>query len=258
MLEFTFTLAILIEWALPFLVAFFIARRYRVAWGLFGVGALAFVASQVLHIPLNLGLTALFRNGLIPAPQPDMAIAVNAVIAGTTAAICETPARLIAIRLLKERGRDWGSALMVGVGHGGIESILFVGLPVLLNFAIFLIARDQGAAAFGLQDAQVQQFWSAAWHLPLAGAVERITTIVLHILLTGLVWLAVRTRNFLWFGTAMLWHALTDSMVVLLSSLEVSIWTIEGVLAGMMLINLVALFALQRRYGNEPAKPVSV
>lgn len=254
MLEFTFLLAILIEWAVPFVLAFLIARRYRAAWGLFWVGALAFAASQIVHIPLNLGISALFRNGLIPAPTPEAAIAVNAVLAGTTAALCETPARLIALRLLKERGRDWGSALMVGAGHGGIESILFVGLPVMMNFAIMLLAREQGAAAFGLQDAQVQQYWSAPWHLPLAGAVERITTIVLHVLLTSLVWLAVRTRNYLWFGTALLWHALTDSLVVLLASVEVSIWTIEAVLAGIMIINLVGLFLLQRRYGALPAE----
>ena len=125
MLEFTFLLAILVEWAFPFVLAFLIARRYRAAWGLFWVGALAFAASQIVHIPLNLGISALFRNGLIPAPTPEAAIAVNAVLAGTTAALCETPARLIALRLLKERGRDWGSALMVGAGHGGIEFSLW-------------------------------------------------------------------------------------------------------------------------------------
>jgi uncharacterized membrane protein YhfC len=251
MLEFSFILAILIEWAFPFILAFFIVRRYKTAWGLFGVGALAFIASQIIHIPLNMGISALFRNGFIPRPQPEMAIAVNAVIAGTSAAICETPARLIALRLLKKNGRDWGSALMVGVGHGGIESILFVGLPVLINFVIFLLARSQSAAAFGLQDAQVQQYWSVPWSLPLAGAVERVTTIVLHILLTILVWLSIRTRNFLWFGTALLWHALTDSLVVLLSSMEVSLWTIEAVLAGLMVFNLVGIFSLQRRYGSS-------
>ena len=38
---------------LPLLLGRWIARRRGASWGLFGVGALAFVLSQVAHLPFN-------------------------------------------------------------------------------------------------------------------------------------------------------------------------------------------------------------
>jgi len=39
--------------AIPLILGVVLARRWRLSWGLFGVGAATFVASQLLHIPFN-------------------------------------------------------------------------------------------------------------------------------------------------------------------------------------------------------------
>ena len=49
------------------LLAAFLARRLGVRWGLFWVGAVTFIASQVVHIPLNI---LLGRLGQIRSPPP--------------------------------------------------------------------------------------------------------------------------------------------------------------------------------------------
>ena len=68
MLYVTYTLNFLLMLAMPFLLAAFLARRLPVRWGLFWVGAVTFIGSQIVHIPLNvllgrLGVLTAYRAG---------------------------------------------------------------------------------------------------------------------------------------------------------------------------------------------------
>ncbi len=56
MLIAAFVVEILIMLGAPVALWLFLRRRYGAAWGLMAVGALTFVLSQVVHIPLNWGL----------------------------------------------------------------------------------------------------------------------------------------------------------------------------------------------------------
>ena len=62
-----------------------------------GVG-LAFVLSQVVHIPLNLGAAQLFSTGLLPAPAPAVKAWLLPLALGLSAGICEEPARWLLFR----------------------------------------------------------------------------------------------------------------------------------------------------------------
>jgi uncharacterized membrane protein YhfC len=54
-------LNILVMLGVPLLAAGLFERKNQVGWRLFGVGAVTFVLSQVLHIPFNVfGLSAFF------------------------------------------------------------------------------------------------------------------------------------------------------------------------------------------------------
>ncbi len=79
---------------LPILLAFYLTRKFKLSWKLVLAGALTFIASQVLHIPLVYGLTALFNNGTLP-PIPEAWTAIfNAILLGLLAGIFEETARL--------------------------------------------------------------------------------------------------------------------------------------------------------------------
>ncbi len=71
MLYLTYPLDAVIMIALPVAVGVLLARTLGAKWGLFGVGALTFIASQVVHVPLNAGLTTLFARGVLPAPPVE-------------------------------------------------------------------------------------------------------------------------------------------------------------------------------------------
>ena len=231
--------AIVIEIGLPFLLGVWLIRRYRTGWFLFLVGVLTFIGSQVLHLPAVYGLTALFQTGALPTPPPAVLPYFNAVLLGLLAGLFEETARWVGYRLLKDRGNSWGAALTLGAGHGGVESIL-VGVSVLVSFI-----SNPGMLALS----------PLAWYDPLAGALERIIAISLHITLSVMVWLAVSRRRWLWFAAAVLWHAALDFVAVLLSGMGAGMWAIEGALSLFLVVNLV-LLAVMHRYARRTGAPV--
>ena len=118
--------------AVPIFLARWIARRRQARWGLFGVGAVAFVLSQVGHLPFN--WLVLQQLGWVNASN----LIVYAAFLGLSAGTFEGIARYLVLRFWAKDARTWGKGLMVGTGHGGIEAIL-LGVLGLINFAILFI-----------------------------------------------------------------------------------------------------------------------
>jgi uncharacterized membrane protein YhfC len=261
MLYITFPLAILIDLLVPVALAVWLTRSARrtgkEAWLLVGVGVLTFIGSQVVHIPLNwlLGKAELISNN-------QYLIIRTAVVLGLSAGLCEETARAVGYWLLKDRAHTWLAALTLGAGHGGIESII-VGALVLLTFVNLVIARSVGAANLGLPieqvalaEQQIAAYWGQTWHIPLAVAVERLTAITMHLALSVLVLQAFTRRNVLYYVGAVMWHAAVDAGSVLLVANKWGVWTIEGVLALTVIVNLGVIFAFRRSpYDREPEPP---
>ena len=65
---------------LPFLLAFYLVRKFQLSWKLVLAGALTFIASQVLHIPILYALTALFRNGILPSIPPASTLVFKSTV----------------------------------------------------------------------------------------------------------------------------------------------------------------------------------
>ena len=89
MIIFLYSIAISLMILLPVVAAVVWRRRYSVRWGLFGVGMLTFVGSQVYHLPLNNWLSDL---GLIGDIGPDApGLLATALVLGFSARL---PGRL--------------------------------------------------------------------------------------------------------------------------------------------------------------------
>jgi uncharacterized membrane protein YhfC len=80
--------------------------------------------------------------------------------------------------------------------------------------------------------------------MPLAGAVERVAAVGLHITLSVMVWTAVSFRKPLWFWLAILYHAVVDGLAVLGMSFGVQVWWIE---AGLVAISFSMLYVILRK-----------
>ncbi len=220
----------------PLFLGWWIIRSRKTSWKLFGVGVLTFIGSQIFHLPAVNGLTLAFSSGLLPHLPEGFAPYFNAIVLGLLAGLFEETARWIGYKLLKKSGDSFDASLTLGAGHGGIEA-MFVGGLVLVTLISMLALKAADTAALPLPPEQVelaqtqlQAYWSSPWYLPLAGAVERIGALMLHIALSIMVWLAVSFRKPLWFWTGVLYHALVDGVVVLMSAFAVNIWLIEAFL----------------------------
>jgi uncharacterized membrane protein YhfC len=244
---------------MPIVLGVWLARKTKAPWRLFGVGAVTFIGSQVVHIPLNYGLTALFK-AIWPSAQPQpWHIPFNAIVLGLTAGLCEEAARYVGYRWLVTKARHWRDALMLGAGHGGTEAII-LGLLVGVAFVNMVVMRSMDLTRLGLTGqalAQAQQqiaaYWSAPWYMTLLGAVERLFALSVQVGLAVLV-LQVFTRNdWRWLVVAIGYHLIVDAMAVVGVQSHWPALVIEAAVGVFALISLGVILGLRPR--GEPLIP---
>jgi uncharacterized membrane protein YhfC len=236
----------------PILLAVFIGRRYRVKPILFAAGAVSFVGSQILHIPLLIALTAAFKHLNIPK---EHTLAFNAVVLGLAAGICEEPARYVVYRWWMKDARSYGDALALGTGHGGIESILLVGLGGLGVLAI--LAHPPATDTLPPEAAaKIKEILTMPAYMPLLGAFERAIAILLHLANSVLVLQCFTRKSMLWLFLAIVWHALIDGVAVACMK-RYGVVTTEAVVAAMSVISIAILVLLRPRDAAKNPEPAS-
>ena len=212
---------------LPLALGYFVAKKFKLTFKdfrkLFIAGALTFIASQVLHIPLVYGLTAMFKNGTLPSPPESWTLIFNAILLGLLAGIFEETARYILFKYIMKNSHEWKDSITIGLGHGGIEAIL-LGV-ISITTLIQMIAMKDGTAlsALGLPadqleiaKTQVAVYWAQSAVTPLFGFFERISAMSLHVGLSVLVMYSIVSGQRKWFWFALLYHALVDALAVYL------------------------------------------
>lgn len=227
MFEATYTLSVILMIFLPAVFALLLRRKIAVPWLLFSVGALTFFVSQVVHLPLNAWLGDI---GLISGEAtPDLPLWRSAIVLGLSAGLCEELARALGYAVLQKLRPGWmrlQDALMLGLGHGGFEAMIFGGVLVASSVSMLLplVGKDLSLlnltpaqlAAVKLQvDAFTRSPLDAVWPL-----LERLLAIGIHVTLSILVWKAFARRQFRRDGyyllLAILYHAAIDFAAVLL------------------------------------------
>ncbi len=205
---------------LPLFVALAWTKRTKASWRLFGIGTAAFIASQVLHIPFNIfALSSLLELAGLDASESVGALAVIAIALGLSAGIFEETARYLVYRYWLKRESAWHEGIMLGLGHGGVESIIVGGLA-LYALAQVLVLRGENLGNYippdqiELAQAQLTAYWNMPWHTVLLGAVERLAALSFHIGASVIVLQALRRDNLIWLGIAIAWHALLDGIAV--------------------------------------------
>jgi uncharacterized membrane protein YhfC len=132
----------------------------------------------------------------------------------------EETARFISFKILERKYNGIGTGLAYGVGHGGIESIIIVGLSIVntIVFSIMLnmgtietiTAKLQGGALEQI-NTQMEALLTTPSHLFLIGGIERIFAIAIQISLSIIVFYSVHAKDKLWlYPFAILLHAIMD------------------------------------------------
>ena len=79
--------AVVLMAVLPVTLAVLVSRGQRYAVSELFAGAVAFVGSQAVHLPLNFGIDRLAHAGFVPQPTGTTAIVVSGVVLGLSGGI---------------------------------------------------------------------------------------------------------------------------------------------------------------------------
>ena len=212
---------------LPFLVG-------TVTFPLFALGLEQAVHALVLGSSLG---TAIKEN-----------ILLYALYGGAAAGVFEELGRFAAFKLVLREHRERLTALCYGVGHGGIEAFLLVGVTMANNLFLVFLAGCGGQLPPELESA-VAQLMSVPARMFLWAGFERAAAIGLHMANSVLVFAAVTRPGKLWLlPVAIGTHTVCNFLAVTFNA-KISIVAAEA--ATMVCVLLTAALAA-RIYKNLP------
>lgn len=234
---------------LPIILWIYFTRKFMLPWKLILAGGLTFIGSQVLHIPLVLGLNNFLKG---------ISLLINAIILGLLAGIFEETARYILFKFILKKSRSWQEGVLIGLGHGGTEAIL-LGIFTALTLINMIVYRNVDlstvpsipAEQLELAKQQVEAFWSTQPYVALLGFFERVFAICLHVSLSAMVLYGIANKQIIWFWLALLWHAFVDAVAVYVGQ-SIGILQAEGLVAVFAVISIWIVIRLRSRFSPVP------
>ena len=228
-----------IAFALPIAAMIFAKIRLKGMLRYVFVGAAVFV---LFVLVLESGMHALVLG--ISGEGLTKNIWIYALYGGLAAGLFEETGRFLAMKFVMRRSLTKENAVMYGIGHGGIEAMILVGLSYISNLITAMMINAGmletilAGVPEGIREATREQL-SLLWTLPahtfaLAGC-ERVSAFILHICLSYIVYRAVKDKKPLYYLIAVVIHAAVDAVTVLLGSVLPD-YCLEIVLAVMVII----------------------
>ncbi|RMG17002.1 MAG: YhfC family intramembrane metalloprotease [Deltaproteobacteria bacterium] len=206
----------LLALVLPPLVGVVLVRRWKLRWRVLLTGALVFTATQLLtRIPLVAALGQILRPALRSSPTLEW---LWLVVLSSSAGLFEESGRLAAFRwLLRSEPRSARIATVFGIGHGGLEAMVLVGLSQIANGLLvpeaFARLDPTALPAEVLEQVaeQVRMLEAQTAWTPFLALWERAAAIVLHVALTWIVVSGLRDGR-IWrrWGLAVALHTLVN------------------------------------------------
>lgn len=247
--------ALCVSVGIPFIMLAIVCKKTHVRASIFFIGGATFFVSalvleQILH-------------SVVFAVSGDVItgnIWLYGLYGGLAAGLFEETGRWVTMRYVMKGKLSLPGAMVYGIGHGGVEAILIVGMTSVNNLlTAFMI--NSGAIEGTLsqldeatRSATVDQL-SALWTLPsyqfFLGGVERIFAMVLHFALSVIVYQAVRQEKKSYWLLAFGIHAFVDFITVVTANYW-NILFVELLLVAMVAGAVWLAVALSKR--NAPAE----
>ena len=229
--------------ALPVVLLIVVHKKTKARMAMAVIGAATFflfamVLEQILHaVVLGVGGERITGN-----------IWIYGLYGGLAAGLFEEVGRFVAMRFAMKKQLNLPNALMYGVGHGGIEAILIVGLASVSNLVTSIMINagtleaSLGALDQATKEATLTQL-SALWTTPsyqfFLSGIERIVAVTLHIALSVLVFQAVKLGKKRYWFLAFAIHVGVDFATVIAAN-YLNLVLVEVMLA-VLVVGVVAL-----------------
>ncbi len=224
--------------------------------GFWIAGALSFYLTQmVIRLPI--------LQLLLPKVSWYASMTSNIIIyglfLGLTAALFETAGRSFTMNFLLKKRLSYKSAMVHGIGHGGIEAILFVGINYII-YVIFAIMLNRG------------NLTPIAWIVPmeqqellktilsqtessmfLIAGVERVMVMVFHVAMSLLVAIGIMKKQQIKYTLmVILLHTALDFGAVILSQYITNIYLIEAYVLLFAILGVIIIILSRKAVKINP------
>ena len=247
------------------LIVMGIKNKGKGIWSAWFLGAAGFFISQiVVRLPLLNILSGMASFQSFAREHYFL----YALLLAFTAGLFELAGRFAAAKFLG-KNRTLRRSLAAGLGHGGIESIVLVGLTYINNL-VYLFLIQSGAfdamiaqtEAMGVDSAQLiavrDTLLQVSAPLFLAAGVERVLTMVSHAAMSVIVCYGVAVKRPLpWMLLCLGMHTLLDTTVAATGffSQNIAYGIIYTCMTVMALVSIWILRKLSQRWPETTAEP---
>lgn len=213
----------------------------------FIIGALTFIVfalilEQILHtVVIKVTGGAVLNN-----------VWLKALYGGLAAGVFEETGRLVSMKRFMKKPLTKENAIMYGIGHGGTEAIIIVGLTAISNIVTSIminsgsLLKSMEVLDDSIRETAMTQL-SALWTTPsyqfYMGGVERIIAIVLHICLSYIVYTAVKNNKIIFYFISISIHFAIDAITVVTAA-YLNVAAVEIILA--VLVAAIAIFTYHK------------
>lgn len=226
---------------LPVILLVWWIRKNRAGVKPFFIGAAVFVVFVFVLEALCHQVFLVRESGLSRFMNAN--IWAYVLYAALAAGIFEETGRFIAFKLLLKKENSKAASVTYGIGHGGVEAMLLVGVSMLSTiFLISAIDKMGGIDSYvalvpaesqDMMRANLAAIYTTPPYMYLISVVERAAVVCFHIALSVFVFMAAKRPGKLYFyPVAILLHAFLDVFVVLYQ---------KGVITGIFILEIIII-----------------
>ncbi len=242
------TVALIFSIALPIGMVIWWKKKTGVKLWPFITGAICFtvfamVLEQTLHtfcVILDNPVSDVIKNNTIAF------MFYGAFAAG----IFEETGRLFGFKVLLKKYNDKKTAIAYGIGHGGIEVVIVLGITYLLYFLAIcgVTIGTESATQTLLNNVSAIQVSTICMAM-----FERISAMIVHISLSMIVFVAAREQGKLWlYPFAIFLHALMDAPAALFQAgVAIPLWALEAEVFALAIIYFIIGNKVLNAYHGE-------
>ena len=252
MLYLTYSLDILVLFAVPIALGVFLVRKYDLEGRWWWIGVMVYIVSQIILQPLqnyviNPFLNNLSYSGTLPSIED---LIIGGLLLGLSAGAFEEFLRYAMFRWWAKDARSFESALLLGTGHGGAASIALAFL-VTYNFVNMAMIRNMDlttllpADQVQIMQTQIIAFWSAPWYYTFREAIGQTFMLSIQICLAVMVLQAFIRKQGFWILLAIGFHTLVEATRVITLNLS-NEYMMNVVLGLFAVMSIIIIWVLRR------------
>jgi uncharacterized membrane protein YhfC len=206
-------ISLLIAVGTPVALLIIFKKKFHISLKVLAVGALTFILfAQILE--------GLAHSFFLVANETTKSLLENPwlfmVYGGLMAGVFEETGRFVMMKYALKKHREWRDGLSFGLGHGGIEALVIVGVNAVMMLVFSMMMNNgtidaimEGPSAESLAPL-IEQLKNGSFILIMFGGVERLFALAIHIGLSIFVLYGIKQGKSIYLLYAILLHAIID------------------------------------------------